>query len=79
MPITLPESYRERLEPFARQSGATVDDYVTTLLEDWLSWKEAEPELAKALDGRPAESWNAQDFEAVRQRVKDQYPEAFRE
>ena len=74
MPIALPESYRERLEPFARQFGGTVDDYVSTFLEDWLSWKEAEPELAKALDGRPAEPWNAQDFGAARQRVKDQFP-----
>lgn len=79
MPILLPDTYRTRLEPFARAAGSTVDELAAEALEYWLSWKEAEPALAKALDGRPPEPWTAGDFEAAKQRVRDQYPDAFRE
>jgi hypothetical protein len=79
MPITLPESYRQRLEPFAREAGATVDELAVQALEYWLSWREAEPALAKALDDRPPEPWTTDDVEAAKQRVRDKHPDAFRE
>ena len=79
MTVTLPASYRERLEPFARERGKNVEEYLAIIVDDWLSWKVAEPALEAALNGPPAEPLAAGDFENARSRIRTKFPEAFRE
>ena len=69
MPITLPDSFRPRIEPLARVAGRSVDDFVVDVMEDWLSWKEAEPLIEEALKGPPAEPLAEDEFESVRRMI----------
>jgi hypothetical protein len=76
MPITLPDSFRPRLEPIAREAGTTVDQVAAHALEYWLSWKEAQPALDEALNDRLAEPLTSDDFEALRREVRGRHPGA---
>jgi len=70
MPIMLPDSFRPRIEPLARVSGRSVDDFVVDVMEDWLSWKEAEPLIEEALNGPPAEPLAEDEFESVKELIR---------
>jgi len=70
MPITLPDSVRTRIEPLARVSGQSVDDLVVDVMEDWLSWKEAEPLIEEALNGPPAEPLAEDEFESIKELIR---------
>lgn len=74
MPIKLPDHFRERLQPFAKKAGVTVDEAAAEALDDWLSWREAQPALDAALDGPPAEPLTSEDFEAIRREVRARHP-----
>ena len=74
MPITLPDSFRPRLEPIAREAGTTVDEAAAHALDDWLSWKEARPALDEALDEGPAGPLTADDFESLRRELRERHP-----
>lgn len=76
MPITLPDSFRPRLEPIAREAGTTVDEVAAHALEYWLSWQEAQSALDEALNDDPAEPLTADDFEALRREVRNRHPGA---
>jgi len=79
MPITLPDSFRPRLEPIAREAGTTVDEVAAHALEYWLSWKEAQPALDEALNDPPAQPVVPGDFEALRREIRQRHPGAGRE
>lgn len=78
MPITLPDSFRQRLEPIAREAGTTVEEVAAHGLDDWLSWKEAQPALDEALNDAPARPLTPEDFAAVRRELRERHPGAGR-
>ena len=76
MPITLPDSFRSRLEPIAREAGTTVDEVAANALDDWLSWKEARPALDEALNDGPPKPLTSGEFETLRRELRERHPGA---
>ena len=69
MPITLPDSLGHRLAPFAMQLGLSVEEMAGQLLDDWLSWKEAEAALMAAVEGPLPAALDAHAFARIRAKL----------
>ncbi len=79
MNITLPESFRGWLEEQAAEAKQSVDEYVQQLIEnakERLYWKWVESKVSEALDGPPAMPMTSGEWDRLKRRITDRFPEA---
>ncbi len=79
MNISLPDTLRGWLEEQAAQGNQSVDAFVQKLIEDArerVYWEWVESKVAEALDSGPATPMTPGEWDRLRRRITDRFPEA---